>query len=260
MRFTGHERDYNVTTGTTDDLDYMHARHYSPHLGRFFSFDPVGGNPRVPQSWNRYAYVMGRPLVYTDPEGLSAYAGMAQSMNLAWAHAFSVADFITVTAQADPILVYNPLTGLAGLNSLVSGSGFIHSLSSLSDLAVLRPSDFSIGRTAQVSGMGLAAFTDGVIPFADPFEGAGVYDAGELGLEHSQKIGEVTRDLEIALASTGSNALFGGGTWANKGQFLRFGHSFKEGKTFFAIRGKWIDKLARRADKHVYFWIIRNGR
>lgn len=33
------------------------------------SVDPLGGNPRVPQTWNRYAYVVGNPLKYVDPTG-----------------------------------------------------------------------------------------------------------------------------------------------------------------------------------------------
>jgi hypothetical protein len=38
MQFTGHERDLNSQTGTNpsaDDLDYMHARHFNPLMGRF---------------------------------------------------------------------------------------------------------------------------------------------------------------------------------------------------------------------------------
>ena len=69
MRFTGHQRDISFP-GTADDLDYMHARYGSPPTGRFMSFDPVGGNPRVPQSWNRYAYALNNPLSFTDPLGL----------------------------------------------------------------------------------------------------------------------------------------------------------------------------------------------
>jgi RHS repeat-associated protein len=69
-RFTGHERDLLSTAGTSDDIDYMHARSHLPLLGRFSSTDPAGAAARSPQSWNRYAYVMDRPVTYNDPSGL----------------------------------------------------------------------------------------------------------------------------------------------------------------------------------------------
>jgi RHS repeat-associated protein len=75
MRFTGHERDLGSSTAETvaeaaeDDLDYMHARYYKPGWGRFLSVDPVLGTPNNPQSWNRYAYTRGNPLLFVDPSG-----------------------------------------------------------------------------------------------------------------------------------------------------------------------------------------------
>lgn len=74
MKFTGHERDFHTegitaTQSEKDDLDYMHARYYSPWMGRFLSVDPVGGSPEIPQSWNRYAYVVGNPVRFVDPDG-----------------------------------------------------------------------------------------------------------------------------------------------------------------------------------------------
>ncbi len=58
-------------SGTTDDLDYMHARHYNLNLGRFLSPDPAPADPHNPSSWNVYTYVLNNPLKYTDPFGLS---------------------------------------------------------------------------------------------------------------------------------------------------------------------------------------------
>lgn len=65
------EIDANLSSDI-QDLDYMHARYCSPVLGRFVAVDPVGGKQTAPQSWNRYAYVLGNPLKYTDPFGLQA--------------------------------------------------------------------------------------------------------------------------------------------------------------------------------------------
>jgi RHS repeat-associated protein len=71
MKFTGHERDLASAGGAGDDLDYMHARHCSPLVGRFLSVDPVGGNLRNPQAWNRYTYALNNPLKFIDPAGLA---------------------------------------------------------------------------------------------------------------------------------------------------------------------------------------------
>ena len=49
--------------------DNMHARYYSPNLGRFASVDPVGGSVGSSQSWNRYSYVLNSPLNFVDPDG-----------------------------------------------------------------------------------------------------------------------------------------------------------------------------------------------
>ena len=47
----------------------MHARYFSPNLGRFLSVDPVGGEVGSSQSWNRYTYVLNNPIGTVDPDG-----------------------------------------------------------------------------------------------------------------------------------------------------------------------------------------------
>lgn len=70
MRFTGHERD-PAGTGTTDDLDYMHARYCNPQLGRFLATDPKELRQTTNSSirWNRYGYSANNPLKFLDPDG-----------------------------------------------------------------------------------------------------------------------------------------------------------------------------------------------
>ncbi|MEM9292277.1 MAG: RHS repeat-associated core domain-containing protein [Acidobacteriota bacterium] len=72
FRFTSHERDSDGTVVGNLDLDYMHARYYSSRLGRFLSLDPAAANPKFPQSWNRYAYVLNSPTTLVDEYGLIA--------------------------------------------------------------------------------------------------------------------------------------------------------------------------------------------
>ena len=50
----------------------MHARYYSSGWGRFLSVDPVLGDRKRPQSWNRCGYVENNPLNATDPTGEQA--------------------------------------------------------------------------------------------------------------------------------------------------------------------------------------------
>jgi RHS repeat-associated protein len=65
-KFTGYEKDQE--TG----LDFAQARYYGNGLGRFTSVDPAleSIKPTIPQTWNRYTYVLNNPLVLVDPDGL----------------------------------------------------------------------------------------------------------------------------------------------------------------------------------------------
>ena len=123
MKFTGHERDNLDAGGTTADLDYMMARYFSAHLGRFQSIDPVGVAPNWPQSWNRYSYTLGNPLKYTDPRGMWPFFPLGD---------WPLWDEITITGQLIPLPTrpFNPSTGVQGLGDLLSGRGLLNALSS----------------------------------------------------------------------------------------------------------------------------------
>ncbi len=66
---------YNLRyPGQVDDgngLFYNWHRFYHPASGRYVSADPIG----LEGGWNRFAYVGGNPLSYTDPEGLNPLRG-----------------------------------------------------------------------------------------------------------------------------------------------------------------------------------------
>jgi RHS repeat-associated protein len=69
--FTGQNQD--LTPGSSGILyDFLYREQHSTE-GRWISPDPAGiraVDPTSPQSWNRYAYVLGNPLANTDPLGL----------------------------------------------------------------------------------------------------------------------------------------------------------------------------------------------
>lgn len=65
---------YNGKYGVMTDengLYYMRHRYYNTDIRRFVNQDIVKGSLGNSQSLNRYSYVQGNPLTYTDPFGLS---------------------------------------------------------------------------------------------------------------------------------------------------------------------------------------------
>lgn len=65
--FTGQNQEL------ANDLYAFQYREYHSIHGRWISPDPAGVgavNPANPQSWNRYAYVIGDPMRHKDPKGL----------------------------------------------------------------------------------------------------------------------------------------------------------------------------------------------
>jgi RHS repeat-associated protein len=127
LKFTGHERDADPTGGTAA-LDYTHARYYGAGWGRFLSVDPVDGRPSLPQSWNRYAYVMNNPSNRTDPtgkciwdfcigEGTAAYAAGAA---LVAATVYVLAPSATVRGQTNgQVMVSTAVGGFQALTKTV---------------------------------------------------------------------------------------------------------------------------------------------
>ncbi len=61
--FTGHEHIKEL------GLINMNGRVFDPLLGRFLSPDPYVQSPDRTKNFNRYAYALNNPLIYTDPSG-----------------------------------------------------------------------------------------------------------------------------------------------------------------------------------------------
>lgn len=131
MKFTGHERDDLDRFGSAGDLDYMHARHHSSHLGRFLSIDPKDRYRamRTPQRWNHYAYALNSPIGYTDPNGKEEEA------------------FLVVTGtQTDPIrhsaIFVRDTDPNVDLDAVYSLGGQAHGVETLGDyLAAYNPKE-----------------------------------------------------------------------------------------------------------------------
>ena len=76
---------YNGRCGVSTDengLYYMRQRYYNPEIKRFVNQDILTGSLSDSQSLNRYSYVQGNPVSYTDPFGLSPIKSMFTNGNV----------------------------------------------------------------------------------------------------------------------------------------------------------------------------------
>jgi len=64
----GNSTEYTGRENDDTGLYFYRARYYDPEVKRFVSEDPIG----LAGGINIYAYVLGNPLSYTDPDGLMA--------------------------------------------------------------------------------------------------------------------------------------------------------------------------------------------
>jgi len=63
---------YYADNGTGSGGFFANQRYYNLNWGRFLTVDPLGSSAKlaIPQSWNRYGYVVGDPVNANDPTGL----------------------------------------------------------------------------------------------------------------------------------------------------------------------------------------------
>ncbi len=67
----------------TDDntMYYMRQRYYNPQIKRFINQDILTGSIGNSASLNRYSYVEGNPVSYTDPFGLSPFGYLSEPLH-----------------------------------------------------------------------------------------------------------------------------------------------------------------------------------
>jgi len=70
----GYTGQRKLDDGMGGIMDYK-ARFYSPYLNHFLQPDNIIPDPGNPQTWNRYSYVVNRPIIYNDPSGNTYVCG-----------------------------------------------------------------------------------------------------------------------------------------------------------------------------------------
>jgi RHS repeat-associated protein len=69
QRYTGQTSDATANASGGSGLLYYNARYYDPATAQFTQPDTIVPDPATPADLNRYSYVRGNPLRYTDPSG-----------------------------------------------------------------------------------------------------------------------------------------------------------------------------------------------
>lgn len=146
--YTGHEMD--ASTG----LINMNARLYDPVLGRFISADTVVPSPSNMQGFNRYAYVLNNPLLYTDPTGHWSWRNFGKALGqgvviaaVAAAAFYTGGYAMAAYANAAGVAVSGAATGVTAF----SGSAASFTALSTSSLGTAMTGGFVSGAVASSS-------------------------------------------------------------------------------------------------------------
>ena len=93
----------------------MQARYYDPVIGRFYSNDPVGWNPKNPvHSFGRYTYANNNPYKYTDPTGMEGEETYKKEIEKP--------EFKTITVEIDVVVSVETTPNSDISVGLISGS------------------------------------------------------------------------------------------------------------------------------------------
>ena len=112
---------YGVRTDETG-LYYMRSRYYNVTIKRFINADTERGNITNGKSLNRYSYVQGNPVSYTDPYGLSPLDNPSAMAHILFGLLGVVPGLVGATADlANAILYFTEGKYTEGVISLIGG-------------------------------------------------------------------------------------------------------------------------------------------
>ncbi len=111
-------------------LYFLNARYYAAGIGRFLTKDTSLGNPKNPDTLNRYAYAAGDPVNRIDPSGhwsiwgvLGAVAVAAVAVASLPADALAAVGAAIVTAVSTVASAISNLVESPAVNSIEDGAG-----------------------------------------------------------------------------------------------------------------------------------------
>lgn len=197
-------QQYDKDTG----LYYYNARYYDPKLARFVQADTMIPDTQDDQSYNRYSYVRGNPLKYSDPSGhgfwdvfKAFFAGLA--LGFITAFLTPIISAALINAGMTTLLAGMVANGVAGMvagfvSGLINGgiqgaldgmaTGLVYGiLQGAGELKGLKTVMDSVSAIAGAINLGLSAASGEMAGLA---AFSGILLGGSLGDFYGQKIGK----------------------------------------------------------------------
>jgi RHS repeat-associated protein len=142
------------------DRHYNIARWYRPGMGRFLSVDPTweSADFGLPQTWNRYSYVLNNPTLFSDPDGRCPIVVECVALGALGKAAFVVGTTLVVGAISETEVNGKPIGEHVG-EFLLSGGG-----SSGEMAAETMISNWQRQQAAQLNSLSEAKGDDAVAP------------------------------------------------------------------------------------------------
>ena len=155
--------DHQFTGAVADatGLIQMAARYYDPSLNRFISADTIVPGAGNPQALNRYSFVLGNPLKYTDPSGHDPCAGGGAEGNEVVLNCGAGPGSLPGGGSDNASSSSDSPTGTAGSAVASSGDGLLSNSVSNGDNWV---QESQASNTCSFSGDTLVATANGEIP------------------------------------------------------------------------------------------------
>ncbi|WP_456236734.1 RHS repeat domain-containing protein [Blastopirellula retiformator] len=103
---------------------YLRARYYDPSSGRFNRLDPFSGNAQDPQSFHKYLYAHGNPVMEIDPTGLFTISSILSGSSIQSSLRTQNAQVLHIFRQIDNVFsIIDTINTFREVMSLLSGSG-----------------------------------------------------------------------------------------------------------------------------------------
>jgi len=181
--YTGQTRD--ASTG----LMYYGARFFDPQLGMFLAPDSIVPEPGNPAALNRYSYVLGNPLRYTDPTGHANECGIYGG-----------------TSCGD----YGPKIPVESVQAPPDALDNVWAVTELIGSVLAEPADWVITARDFLNGNGSPWALVGVLPFVPSSAGKWVDEAVEVvtnALPKSKRFARAVPKWVAELIETGDRSI-----------------------------------------------------